>query len=333
MRLCVTGTTGAIGEAVVERLRAEPGVEVVPLARRAWDVRQPIPPAVSELILGSDAVLHIAADTRLSGPAAEIRAANVGSVERLTALLHGCAAPGLVYVSSAFVDSQPQGDATNVYEASKRDAEATVRSILPDAVIVRPSIVMGARDTGRLARFGGFYSFLRMFMKKMVPAIVGDPDARLDFVPVDDVADALVTATRERRALAGQIVTVTSGAASPSIGDLVATLRACAADYAGEDFPPIPIIDPDTYWRFHRPMMLPWLSSRQRRLLEYCEVFLPYFAVDHAFAGHTVPGATPPATTGPSLVEVFDRSVRFWLETTTPRIPRGTGLWRRAVPA
>ncbi|WP_025886265.1 complex I NDUFA9 subunit family protein [Asaia prunellae] len=73
-------------------------------------------------------------------------------------------------------------DAPSHYGRSKAEGERRVREAFPDAIILRPSVVFGPRD-----------SFLNMFglMAKLLPVLpVYYPDTRLQPVYVEDVAHA-----------------------------------------------------------------------------------------------------------------------------------------------
>jgi nucleoside-diphosphate-sugar epimerase len=80
--------------------------------------------------------------------------------------------PGLVHVSTAYVSGERSGPIAedelhlgqafaNDYEATKADAESLVHASSLRAAIARPSIVVGAFETGAIGRFENIYAFLK----------------------------------------------------------------------------------------------------------------------------------------------------------------------------
>jgi thioester reductase-like protein len=121
------------------------------------------------------AVLHSAANLSFQETAAgEPWRTNVAGTESLLQL---CANVGIAefhHISTAFVCGKSQSLVTeaasesapefhNVYEESKFQAEHLVRrSPGVCATIYRPSVIVGASDTGHTSSFTGFYRFLEM---------------------------------------------------------------------------------------------------------------------------------------------------------------------------
>ena len=104
-------------------------------------------------------------------------------VEGSRNVAEGCVAAGvdrLVQMSAIGADTHAEGE----YGRSKGEAEATVRAIRPDAVILRPSIVFGNGD-GFLNRFAS--------MATMSPALplIGGGVTKFQPVWVGDVAEAI----------------------------------------------------------------------------------------------------------------------------------------------
>ena len=104
-------------------------------------------------------------------------------VEGSRNIAQACVAAGvarLVQISAIGADPRSEGD----YGRSKGQAEAAVREIKPDAVILRPSIVFGTGD-GFLNRFAS--------MATMAPALplIGGGATKFQPVWVGDVAEAI----------------------------------------------------------------------------------------------------------------------------------------------
>lgn len=89
----------------------------------------------------------------------------------------------LVQISAIGADADGAAD----YARTKGQAEAAVRAVRPDAVIIRPSIVFGAGD-GFLNRFAS--------MATMAPALplIGGGETKFQPVYVGDVAEAIARA-------------------------------------------------------------------------------------------------------------------------------------------
>jgi thioester reductase-like protein len=151
------------------------------------------------------AVAHCAASVSFTLPLEEAEAINVGGTREVLAL--AARAPALerfVHVSTAYVagdragryreDEFDLGQASrNTYEHTKLAAELEVRAAgLPGTVIARPSIVVGDSRTGWTPAFNVIYWPLQAFARGLFPLVPGDPEARVDIVPVDTVADALL---------------------------------------------------------------------------------------------------------------------------------------------
>ncbi len=87
-------------------------------------------------------------------------------------------------------------DSASAYGRSKYAGEAKVRMILPEATILRPSIVFG-REDGFINRFAGMIR-----IAPVVPVVA--PNTKFQPVFVGDVADAIVEALADPAAHAGQ---------------------------------------------------------------------------------------------------------------------------------
>ena len=85
----------------------------------------------------------------------------------------------LTHISAIGADARSESD----YASSKGNAEASVRSIVPDAIILRPSIIFGPED-------GFFNKFASM--ARMMPVLpLGGGKTRFQPVYVEDVAEAV----------------------------------------------------------------------------------------------------------------------------------------------
>jgi long-chain acyl-CoA synthetase len=186
-----------------------------------------------ELMRDIDCVVHCAAAIDFELPLAAAHAVNVLGTRHVMSLAER--APGLrrlIHVSTAFVAGDRDGlhlesesdvgqRPRNSYEQTKLAAEALVASSGLPATILRPSIVVGDSRTGWTLAFNVVYRPLRGFSRGVLPVIPGDPDARMDIVPIDTVADALFDLVTGERWHGGTIHVV-SGSAAPTNRELVA---------------------------------------------------------------------------------------------------------------
>ena len=137
--------------------------------------------SVEACLQGSDAVINLVGS--FEGDQVELMGKAAGRVAQLAA------AQGIerfVHVSAIGAETDPSDeDATN-YARGKGLGEQLVREALPDATILRPSIIFGEDD-----------NFINMFARliQLLPALpVFGPKAQMQLVHVDDVAEAAVIA-------------------------------------------------------------------------------------------------------------------------------------------
>ena len=164
------------------------------------------------------AVLHNAASLAFrEGRDGEPFASNVGGVRRVLDLCEDTGVRTFHHVSTAYVAGcatgvvkeappDPAVPPGNVYEQSKRRAEALVRAAAADgrldvATYLRPGIIVGDSATGLTTTFHGFYAFLRIAAliagaqessgDRRTLRLTLDGDERKHLVPVDWVGAAV----------------------------------------------------------------------------------------------------------------------------------------------
>ena len=216
MRLCVTGSAGFVGSALVRGLEAR-GDEVVALARQApasegksplvrWLARDLTRiPDPMEGVGPVDTVVHLAARVHVlredsDEPLAEFRRVNVEATERLAMAAVAAGARRFVFVSSIGVHGSSLAgpepvvetsalDPVEPYAQSKLEAEERLRAVARETdlelVIIRPALVVGAGAPGNLAR-------LRSLVARGLPIPVPRRDNRRSFVTLANLVDLLI---------------------------------------------------------------------------------------------------------------------------------------------
>ena len=205
--ILVTGGTGFIGSHLLDKLSALGEPARCLLRRKPRPRRLPAGieavygdltsgEGVEEAINGADTVIHLAGVTKALATG-DYYAGNVRATETLLRALAGRAVR-LVHVSTLAAIG-PSRDGTPVdedapprplthYGKSKQEAERTVRVLAPDAVIVRPPVVYGPRDTD-------VFQLLRSISKGWVFEIAGG-ERWFSAIYVGDLVEGLLAASR-----------------------------------------------------------------------------------------------------------------------------------------
>lgn len=289
----VTGASGVIGQALVQRLQ-DSGMSVLALTHRrpAGAGATSVPGTVTESRLGLststfaelagrvDAVVHSAAVTSFNRDDGSLEATNVGGTRHVLDFAAAAEAP-IYHISTAYLHARADGDRGRTavrYAASKREAEALVRASGIEHVILRPSIVIGDSRTGEISAFQGLYQVGRALFDGLLPMIPFDPTWPLDFVPVDVVADAISAVVSAE---------LTSGEFWISAGQRALTLREAleagtqlAAEF--DRFVDSPrFVPPELFDRLIAPVFLDALPEELRStVLGLLEFFAAYLAVE-----------------------------------------------------
>ncbi|HJQ12367.1 MAG TPA: SDR family oxidoreductase [Gemmatimonadaceae bacterium] len=152
-------------------------------------------------------IIHSAGSTSFTLPLAEARAANVDGSRNVLEFARDC--PALecgAFLSTVYVSGKRCGDFTesdfgdaglgfvNSYEESKAEMEEMVRAAMEELplILVRLSTVVGDSATGRVTQFNTIHHAVRLLYSGLAPMIPGDPDAPVDFVSSDFVAQAVL---------------------------------------------------------------------------------------------------------------------------------------------
>jgi long-chain acyl-CoA synthetase len=231
----------------------------------------------------------------------------------------------LVHVSTAYVAGDRRGvfgedDVTrgipfrNSYEHSKHEAEELLRGWEPrlPLQIVRPSIVVGDRDTGWTSSFNVLYWPLRQFANGRLPVVPAIADAPVDVVPVDYVADAVLALADAPAA--------TYHAVAGRHASTVREVIGMAAERFG--LPEPALVAPEVLDEaLARPM-----GEAQRRALDRARVYFPYFALRVRFDDRWARRALAPAG-------VAAAPLHSYFDTLMDYAERAEWGRRAAVPA
>lgn len=186
--LAITGATGFVGSAVLDAALAA-GHSARALARREQAPRAGVEwvrgdladtAALSALVAGTDAVIHVAGLTNTPDPA-QFEAANVTGTANVLAAMTGAGVRRLVFVSSLSA-RMPE---LSAYGASKARAESLVEASGLEWTTVRPPAVYGPRDIDMLDLF-------RSAKWGVVPL---PPGGATSIIHADDLAELLVALT------------------------------------------------------------------------------------------------------------------------------------------
>ncbi|MCG3174235.1 MAG: hypothetical protein GMKNLPBB_02463 [Myxococcota bacterium] len=234
-------------------------------------------------------IVHGAASVQFDLPLAEAREINVEGTRKMLdfgrAALRKNALKRFDYVGTSYIAGKRPGvigeeelgdrhGFHNTYEQTKFEAEGVVRQHrgeLPIAMF-RPSIIVGDSRTGYTASFKVLYWPLKVYSRGLVFVVPGDPNGRVDIVPVDYVCDALevISARADSR---GKAFHLTAGPeASSTIREML--------DLASGEFrvrKPL-LIRPEIYYGGVRPILVRVLRGKWRRVLETGKVYAPYLS-------------------------------------------------------
>jgi nucleoside-diphosphate-sugar epimerase len=344
--ILLTGATGAIGNELLSQLTGRAHVAVLTRAKTtAHALPTPLTSARGGVVIGDLAdpslaailrsklprdvthVIHAAADVRWNAPAHVANEINVEGTRRVVRYAEDL--PKLkrfCYLSTAYVcgtraehiselDPRP-ASFNNAYEASKAAAEEILETSMANALVVRPSLVLGAAASGQIARFNGLYPLLSGWNRGGLPVVIGKQDAPIDTVPVDWVARTIISLMDVG---ASGPVHITAGNRAPNLAELTMALGAAinmVRLIAGRSqLPALSIIDPDQYARLHDPLVERSVTRRQRTILDAFRHYEPYLKVQRTFSTlRSRQCLRDRYEAPPPLAEFIAPVVRYWWE-------------------
>jgi thioester reductase-like protein len=255
----------------------------------------------AELVGECTHVIHAAGTVRMNLSIEDARRSAVGSAQETINFARRLAIGGglrkFEYVSTVGVAGKRPGalpeiwmdeprDFHNTYEQAKAEAEEIVRRAIDDeglpVTVHRPSMVIGDSRDGRIIHFQIFYFICEFLTGRKTAGLYPDfGEVRLDVIPVDWVAEAIVASSRDAET-AGRIFHLCSGPElAPRLEELKETVRSAFKAYgmsvpAGIRLP---------RWMF---AALARLAARlvpvpQRKALSTLPIYLDYLADRQGF--------------------------------------------------
>ncbi|MBV8219234.1 MAG: SDR family oxidoreductase [Solirubrobacterales bacterium] len=232
----------------------------------------------------STMIVHCAASVSFGLTLEEARTINVGGTRRMLDLAGRAQDFGVLeryaQVSTAYVAGTHAGrfyecdldvgqSFNNSYEQSKFESEQLVRSTrdLPFTVL-RPSIVVGDRQSGWTSAFNVLYWPLRALARGLFPAVPAIPSAPVDVVSIDYVADGIYELCESDGGIR-ETYHLTAGAEASTIAEIAEL----ASGYFQQPLPRL--LSPAEFLSADHGVARPMLEEGAR--------YFPYFSVQTTF--------------------------------------------------
>ncbi|MFI5800469.1 SDR family oxidoreductase [Streptomyces sp. NPDC051677] len=291
----LTGGSGVLGTALIPQLRHH---RIIALVHRTApsgcdevvhsDVSQPLlgldETTYRKLCAEADVVIHAAGMVKFSSTAEEMETLNVQGARGMSQFAVDADAR-LIHVSTAYVARAEEiraaggeqtgraGSSPSLYVTSKVAGEKIVRESGAEAVIVRPSIIIGDSVTGEISEIQGLHNFAHNVLRNRLPFVPSHPTGYVDFVPQDVVARAIVTLL-DQDVRHGEYW-LSSGFYALTSGRLTEVIIEEAAAQ-GITVNPLRVLAPDIVERLVRPAFFDvvpdWAKTRLDRLLDMTAV-------------------------------------------------------------
>lgn len=229
-------------------------------------------------------VVHCAATVAFDHPLDEARRINVDGTTRVVDVcrrlpkLQRLDAVSTCYVAGLRRDLVREDDLPhdrgfhNTYEQTKYESELRLRDAMRELPIAvhRPSIVVGDSRTGKTGSWKVLYWPLKVLARGWLPVVPYDAEGRLDIVPVDFVASAIVALSRDARTIGGTFHLAAGPGRDTTFGAL--------ADHLSSRLGRRQPLRVRPFWWRHviRPVLMRSGSKSLRKTLETGLVYRPY---------------------------------------------------------
>jgi thioester reductase-like protein len=298
------------------------------------DVSQPhcgLDPVVyGRLSAETTRVIHSAATVRFDHSLDEARRINVQGTRHILDFAGGARQlRSFAYVGTAYVAGERSGlvredelvvgqSYRNTYEQTKAEGEALVRSRLGSlpGVILRPSIIVGDSRTGATSSFKMMYWPLKIYARRLWRTVPGYPDAVLDIVPVDFVANSVARLLFNEAAL-GCTVHLCAG---PRASATIQQVARRAMEYFNGPEPRY--VDPKFFFAVLRPLLFLSLWGPKRRVLRDGRAYRDYFTMRMQFDTSNAERLLQPAgVSPPHVLDYLDRLFHYCVASDWGRKP------------
>lgn len=310
----VTGASGVLGTAILQELQDGypllAGVHQRLPAGDAPVVRVDVtapqlgldPAGYRRLCAQVDVVVHSAAIVNFSADSAEVDRVNVEGLGRVVEFAAEAGAL-LVHVSTAFVArhdgarelASKSTARPDEYVRSKHTGEEIVRSSGIEALIVRPSVLIGHSVTGEIRQGQGVHALGEAILLGTLPFVPAVPGSLIDIVSTDVVGRG-VRALLDADVRAGEFW-MTAGANALPVARFV-ELTTEEGEKAGRDVLPVRLVKPSMVERLIRPgfadVLPPEEMGRLDGLLAVCSLVMADTTMPTSF--DAVPGGPAPLT-------------------------------------
>lgn len=255
----------------------------------------------AQLVENTTHIIHCAATVRMNETIEYARKSAVASMQEILSLARRLKDAGTLQkvdlVSTVGIAGKRQGvlpetwineprEYHNTYEQSKAEAEVLIQRAVEDEglpiTVHRPSMVIGDTRTGKIIHYQIFYFICEFLSGRKTLGLYPDfGDVRLDVIPVDFVADAIVTAS-ETPSTAGRIFHLCTGPNyAPSITSVKNAVRLEFNNH-GLRIPPNLVL-PRTLFAL-LPRLAAVLATRDKaRALLTLPIYLDYLADQQGF--------------------------------------------------
>ena len=221
----------------------------------AGDVSKPglglDPGIVAELRDRVTHIVHAAADLRVDASVEELRRVNVDGVANVLAFARSAGRlERLLHVSTAYVAGRRRGEVSeddltdaygfeSAYEQTKFEGERLLRAAAGEVplTVVRPAMIVGDSRTGEIKTFNTFYTPLRLLLSGRLRIVPARRGLRVNIVPVDYVADAIVRLLFDSAAEGRTFHLTTPADRLPTAGEVVGLARRWAREHLGVRLP------------------------------------------------------------------------------------------------
>jgi len=275
-------------------------------------------------------VIHCAATVRFDHSLDEARRINVEGTRRVLDFASGARQlRSMAYVGTAYVAGERSGlvkeselavgqTYRNTYEQTKAESEALVRERLKSlpGVILRPSIIVGDSRTGVTSSFKMMYWPLKIYARRLWRTVPGYPDAVLDIVPVDFVANSVARLAFDEAAQ-GSTVHLCAG---PRGSATIEQIAKRAAEYFNVREPRY--VDPKFFFAAVRPLLFISLWGRKRRVLRDGRAYRDYFTMKMQFDTTNAERLLKPVgVSPPPVLDYLDRLFSYCVASDWGRKP------------